>query len=934
MQINRRDIGYTIYSRIETSLRELTQFRLLNLFGSNWQSQIPPGVLKKVIDKIAPTSVNDIDDPMDLLEETDLPDLMEIALYRNSKDVFHDFFPGKLIEKEKLQEIFTKLYPIRNQIAHIKETFSAIDLDLLIEIGENLVPLLDNFSKELANVLTCIKTNPEKVVVQMPSEFIIFEERAKFGYINNLPTPDYDPDGGFIGRRDDLEKIEQLIFSDLYRVVTIAGAGGVGKTALALNFCQNILKRKNIPFSAVVWVSAKEEKLSLTGIEPIEPSFRSYEEFIDTILETFGWTENISSNIAKKEENVEIILRAGEKGILMVVDNLETIRDERIIEYIKRFPPPSKILITSRSGLGEVERRYALKEMSTKDAINLLRTVAREKEALTLSKLPDKILSIYAEKMFRYPLAIKWVVGQVALGQDIESSIGDLTSFKSDVTKFCFEHIFKSLLTDNARISLFALALYEKPLTKGVLSHLTDLTISDIDQTLKDLTIASLIIPKQIQSSDSTIETTYELLPLTRSYLQSKLQESPEIRRKIEARTEAVHNLIDEADKAGHQYRYSLRDMGAETEEEKIAATWAFTAQQKYQSGDYEGAIRSFERAIQIAPNFSAIYRNWAIVESDAGYVERADELMHKAASLNQNDSRIWFVWGNMEKRRNRYDKAFNYLSKALEISKNDPHVMGALAEVEKRRNNFEKADELLRAALTSNSVAALQRRTHEVICFTSLADNLKRWAEALGKNKFADEEVMAKLTEAYNFAMKAVNLVPKDETAQDTLREVTLDFACALKRIKNYETAKPYFTAVIANSSNRVKVNKDKVVAYYNLAWGSIDQGERQEAKKYYELGRKCLFAGSPYHEKFRALGSAIENKTYIGTLYNVIEGKGYGFVEIAEQPGQSGFLHYSKIIPEVTIDEFAHLKGRKFNITLGEATGKSPTISTARVI
>lgn len=287
-----------------------------------------------------------------------------------------------------------------------------------------------------------------------------------------------------------------------------------------------------------------------------------------------------------------------------------------------------------------------------------------------------------------------------------------------------------------------------------------------------------------------------------------------------------------------------------------------------------------------------------------------------------------------MEKRRNRYDKAYSYLSKALDISKNDPHVMGALAEVEKRRNNFEKADELLRTALNSNSVGVLQRRMHELICFTSIADNLKRWAEALSRSKFKDDEIIAKLREAYNFATKAVNLLPKDVAAQDTLREVSLDLACVLKSKQDFKIAKLYFIAIIENPSNLAKVKKDKVVACYNMAWGLIDQGERVEAKRYYEIGRKLLFEGSPYHEKFRGLGTALEEKTFVGFLYRVVEGKGYGFVEIREQPGQSAFLHYSKIMPEVTIDEFESLHGCKFNITLGESTGKSPTVTTARLI
>jgi hypothetical protein len=67
-------------------------------------------------------------------------------------------------------------------------------------------------------------------------------------------------------------------------------------------------------------------------------------------------------------------------------------------------------------GLGEVERRQALKEMSRKDSVALIRIVAKEKGVDGIANLPDDILDKYAEKMCRYPLVIKWVLGQVALG--------------------------------------------------------------------------------------------------------------------------------------------------------------------------------------------------------------------------------------------------------------------------------------------------------------------------------------------------------------------------------------------------------------------------------------------------------------------------------------------------------------------------------------
>lgn len=931
MEITRKDIGYTIYSRLEEAMRFWLRDKLLSLFGNEWRSYVPRSLWEKAREKLPFASVSDVEDPMNVLDETEIPDLMQIVCYAKGRN-YANFIPQGMKQVE-FQDNMMKLYSIRTKVAHVKHSFSAVDLDLLIEIADKMTPILGSFSNELQAALACIKSNPEKVVIRIPQGFLLYDEEPLFAHINNLPGADYATDGGFIGRKEDIVKIESLLSSDLYRVVTITGAGGVGKTALAHKHCQNLLSARTLPYDAIVWVSAKEEKLSATGIEPIEPTFRTYEEFLDSILETFGWYDDIRKPIKDREESVELILRGGDKGILLVVDNLETIRDERVIEFIKTFPPPSKILITSRSGLGEVERRYNLKEMDVKDAIILLRVVAREKGAQDLAKLPDKILSNYVGKMYKYPLAIKWVVGQIAVGRDVDSAVCDLTSSGGDVARFCFEYIFDTLLDDKARNVLYSLAAYDKPLGKGVISHITDLDPEQLDIILRDLTIASLVVPNQVRTQEGTIETKYEVLPLTTNYIQSKLASFPEIHRRITHKAELVRSLIEEADRAGRQYRYSLRDLGAETEEEKVATTWAITAYQKYQAGDYTSAVDNFRRASEIAPNFPAVYRNWAIMEGDAGFYERGDELMRKATSLDKEDPRLWFVWGNMEKRRGRYDRANTYLRRALELSPEDSHIMSAVAEVEKRRNNFDDADRLLRKALQSTTVSPLQKRRHEIICYTSLADNLRRWVEWLRKGRFSDEEISAKLLEAYEFASIAVELDETDKTAQATLREVSLELANHLRRIKGFEAARPYYERAIVRNPQRAKEKKTTVPSCYAIATSLVELGKLDEAKKYHFLGWKSLLEGDSYYERYKALATEFESQKTEGKLYSVVKGKGYGFLELDDQPGQSVFLHKAHVLPRISVIDFDRMEGRIFSFIV-EPGAKLPEARIARLV
>jgi len=307
MQITRKDVGYTIYSRLEESLRAWVGAGLLNFFGKDWPSHIPQGIWKKIQDKSPLMSSRETEDPMIFLDETDIPDIMEIACQRS---ISTRFIPDHVISIDDFRQVLGAIYDIRCKIAHVKRTFSAIDLDLLIESATRLLPLLGSGVSDLKTVHECIRTNPDEVVIQIPPNFFIYEDQPCFRHTTNLPPGDYDPDGGFIGRKEDLARVIQLLLGELHRVITISGAGGVGKTALAHQACYSLLSKNVLPFDAIVWVSAKEERLTVTGIEPIEPSLRNYEGMLDSILGTFGWTEHLSAASEHKEENVNLILRA------------------------------------------------------------------------------------------------------------------------------------------------------------------------------------------------------------------------------------------------------------------------------------------------------------------------------------------------------------------------------------------------------------------------------------------------------------------------------------------------------------------------------------------------------------------------------------------------------------------------------------------------
>jgi hypothetical protein len=76
---NRRDIGYTIISRFEESFRGFLS-EGLTIYFDDFLDGIPNGIVSKAKDRTAKAY---FDDAIDLLENTDFPDLKETVCYKN-----------------------------------------------------------------------------------------------------------------------------------------------------------------------------------------------------------------------------------------------------------------------------------------------------------------------------------------------------------------------------------------------------------------------------------------------------------------------------------------------------------------------------------------------------------------------------------------------------------------------------------------------------------------------------------------------------------------------------------------------------------------------------------------------------------------------------------------------------------------------------------
>src|SRR6266480_5775054 len=179
-------------------------------------------------------------------------------------------------------------------------------------------------------------------------------------------------------------------------------------------------------FENVVWITAKESWLTQEGIKPFESQYPlvSLDDLLNTIIEVLRMdTRLYRASPQRKEEEVKKVL--GSTSCLLIVDNLETVQDRTIIQFLTKFPPgPSKALVTTRLGgliasnaavaqtlTGQCEIRIG--PLSQEDAITLFLRRAK-KQGLQISKeehfaqLQDVI-----NRTACIPLAIEWIIGRM-----------------------------------------------------------------------------------------------------------------------------------------------------------------------------------------------------------------------------------------------------------------------------------------------------------------------------------------------------------------------------------------------------------------------------------------------------------------------------------------------------------------------------------------
>jgi hypothetical protein len=291
-------------------------------------------------------------------------------------------------------------------------------------------------SAEVRQTLLQLTSAMEKNLLAAPMPAALPAPRPK--PYHNLPRPDYTR---FVGREAELTWLRQRLSSgDRAWQIAITGIGGVGKSALALaiahEYCDNYDRLSpEERFDAIIWISAKEEVLTASGKERAvlpEQVLRTLEDVYTAISRALD-REDITR--ALPEDQGRVVEKAlKEQRTLLVMDNLESVKDDRIKPFLRNLPVPTKAIITSREWL-DVSDKWVLKGLNLNDSQILIQ---QETEARTINLSITQQERIY-DLTSGLPLPIKLAIARFSSGesfQSIERWLGDATG---DLPEYCIQ---------------------------------------------------------------------------------------------------------------------------------------------------------------------------------------------------------------------------------------------------------------------------------------------------------------------------------------------------------------------------------------------------------------------------------------------------------------------------------------------------------------
>lgn len=532
---------------------------------------------------------SDIENEQDILDQLDLSDYVE--LISNSPYEY-----GINNDKaNQLKKFFKKIIPVRNRVMHTKP-LELGDRALLIEVMQEIDNKIQWIKwDELCNTREIIKKDSSQLLTR---KYIGIKEYNP-NVFHNLPLPEFD-DTGFVGRKKDIKEITELILNKKNQVISVVGNGGMGKTSTVIKILYDLIEKPENPFDAIIWITLKTKTLSHGEFVEIKDSIQSINEVLekgrDVML--FNSDEDAMSSVISFMEVF---------NVLLVLDNLETVNTGDVNHFLRKIPENSKVLITSRLGIGEFEIRQKIEGLTRQDAIVYFRELSKYYGLEIYKQSEDDIYRIVNESLYNNPLSIKWYISGIYSG----TSSKQMLSHKDDLIEFCISNIFDKL-SDISRQILQLFLLENNKLTFGLI----DFYIDENELVLRN-SVNELLSTYMIQASSGE----YVMNEMSREYISLKYPPSNDFIRNVFAKRKELNSMLQQVKVYSEQAPFNPNTISPKLNkiDEQLATYHLKNALNYGKEKNWDGCAIEVDKAAIIEPDFFEVYKVKAFLEAEKG---------------------------------------------------------------------------------------------------------------------------------------------------------------------------------------------------------------------------------------------------------------------------------------------------------------------------
>ena len=505
-------------------------------------------------------------------------------------------------------------------------------------------------------------------------------------------APDYQK---FVMRADLCRQIEGAISDPRSSVTSIIGIGGVGKTALATWATLRAYEKKQ--FSFIVSITAKDRELTSSGIQALNPGLTSYESLLDSVLDVLNFPEIKSEKLQVREKSVRSVLE-NSNGLLFV-DNLETVDDPRIIEFLDNLPVGVRAITTSRRTSVRVSvRPIEVGPLLKDEVVSFISSISSQPGLSYLESLSKKDREKIGDACDGVPVAIRWVLsrskGSVEAMHNAEA-ITQANRHGEELLEFCFRRVFETM-TNDERAIVQVLSLFQQPVSTEVLLIGSGVPHYKLQDCIEDLRVDAIV---QRTFDEERNDYSYALIPITRTFVYSDVASHTELELKIRKR---LNEYFEARDIRNLEERLVVREVrqgkgGADS----ALVDLAVAAQRR---GDIQTSESLYGEALKRNPNSWKAARLYAefhrhVLQNPAEALRLYERAAANAPSRGEWRSKIFREWGILLRGSGDPDAAEQAIDKleiALEDSPHDVVAVVALAQLMDRQGASRRVVDLL----------------------------------------------------------------------------------------------------------------------------------------------------------------------------------------------------------------------------------------------